>query len=220
MPIVQAAVLSVVFSLVVRVPTPVPRPVFMLSGVLPWVFFSSTLNASASSITGGGGLATKVYFPRAILPLIVVRSNLYGVVPRLGVVLATAVMFGVGIGPYVVLVLPALAVMILLATSFALVLAALNVYFRDVSFIVQVVTQAWFYASGVFFPVDIVPEGPLRTVIELNPATGMVHLFRAAVTGIEPQWFLVWPVLAWSGVLLVVAALLYRRFDRVFVDVL
>src|SRR5688500_5586507 len=66
-PIGQAAVLSVVFSLVVRVPTPVSRPVFILAGILPWLYFSSTLIAAVSSITGGRDLATKVYFPRAML---------------------------------------------------------------------------------------------------------------------------------------------------------
>lgn len=220
-PIAQAAVLTVIFSVVVRVPTGgVPRALFILSGLLPWMFVSGTLSASVTSITGGASLAAKVYFPRAILPLMVVRSNLYGYGTRVVVVLIAAVAFGVGIGPSIVLLVPATILMILFAAAFALVLAALHVYFRDISFIVQVAIQAWFYASGVFFPVDLVPQGLLRTAVELNPATGIIHLFRSAIVGAPPELSLLMPVAVWIAALTALAVVLYRRFDRVFIDLL
>lgn len=220
-PVIHAAVLSAVFSIVVRVPTGgVPRPVFMLTGLLPWMYFSSTLSAAVTSITGGSGLATKVYFPRAMLPLLIVRSNLYGYGPRVVIVLASLLIFGVGIKLSILMLVPATFLMVALAAAFALVLAALHVYFRDMSFIMQVITQAWFYASGVFFPVDIVPEGILRTIVELNPATGMVYFFRASTVGSPLDLSLLWSPLIWTFALIAVAAFLYRRFDRVFVDLL
>lgn len=219
-PVIQAAVLSIIFSRVIRVQVGTSYPVFMLSGLLPWLFFSMTVTAAVTSITGASGLAAKVYFPRAILPLVVVRSNLYGFGLRLAVVVAAAFVFGVGLSPSIVLIIPGIALMVALAAAFSLVFGALQVYFRDVAFIVTATTQAWFWGSAVFYPITIVPEGPLRSLMRANPATGMVDLFRAAIVGVAPDWALILYAVAWIAGLLGLAALLYRRFDRVFTDLL
>jgi ABC-type polysaccharide/polyol phosphate export permease len=195
-------------------------PVFMLSGLLPWLFFSMTVTSAVTSITGGSGLAAKVYFPRVILPLVVVRSNLYGFGLRVVVVLGAALLFGVGIGPSIVLLVPAIALMVLLAAAFSLVFGAMQVYFRDVAFIVTAITQAWFWGSAVFYPLTLVPEGPLRTLMRVNPATGMVSFFRAAIVNVSPDWSLILYAAAWVVGLLIISAFLYRRFDRVFTDLL
>ncbi len=219
-PIIQAAVLSIIFSRIVRVSVNTSYPVFMLSGLLPWLFFSMTVTSAVSSITGGSSLAAKVYFPRVILPLVVVRSNLYGFGLRMAVVLAAALLFGVGIGPSVLLLVPAVALMVLLAAAFSLVFGAMQVYFRDVAFIVTATTQAWFWGSAVFYPITLVPEGPLRTLMRVNPATGMVSFFRAAITQVTPDWSLIAYAAAWIVGLLIISAVLYRRYDRVFTDLL
>ncbi|HYZ91762.1 MAG TPA: ABC transporter permease [Actinomycetota bacterium] len=219
-PLIQATVLSIVFSRIVRVQVKTSYPVFMLSGLLPWLFFSMTITAAVTAITGASGLAAKVYFPRAILPLVVVRSNFYGFGLRLLVVIAAALLFGVGIGTSIVLLVPAVGLMIGLAAAFALVFAAMQVYFRDVNFIVTAVAQAWFWGSAVFYPISLVPEGPLRTLMRINPATGMVSLFRSAIIQTAPDWQLVGYSSAWIAGLLVASVFLYRRFDRVFTDLL
>jgi lipopolysaccharide transport system permease protein len=220
-PVVQASVLAVVFTRVVRVRTPIPYLVFALSGLIAWTFFSNSLSSGVRAITSGSGIASKVYFPRCILPLTNVGTALYGYAPAVVVLLITALAYRVRISPMWLMLVPATAVMILLTSAFVLVLAALQVYFRDIAFILGVVIQAWFYGSGVFFPIDRVPEGLLRDLVVANPATGMVELFRVAFLGFQP-WSL--PALAWTfawtAVLLGIAALLYRRYDRVFVDLL
>lgn len=220
-PIVQATVLGIVFTRVVRVRTPIPYIVFVLSGIVAWTFFSSTLNGAVRSITGGSGIASKVYFPRCILPLTNVGTNLYSYVPSVVVLIVAALAYRVDITPAWLMLVPATIVMILLTSAFALVLAALQVYFRDVAFVLGVIIQAWFYGSAVFFPLTIVPDGPLRALIVANPATGMVELFRVAFMGFHP-WSLtaLWWTLGWTAALLAAAALLYRRYDRVFVDLL
>ena len=220
-PVVQAVILAVVFTKVVRVRTSIPYLIFVLSGIIAWTFFSATLTSGVRAITGGSGIASKVYFPRCILPLTNVGTNLYGYVPAVVVLLVAALVYRIEITPYWLMLVPATIVMILLTSAFVLVLAALQVYFRDIAFILGVIVQGWFYGSGVFFPIDQVPEGLLRQLIIANPATGMVELFRVAFVGLRP-WSLpsLWWTLGWTVVLFVFAALLYRRYDRVFVDLL
>lgn len=224
-PLMQAIVLAVVFTRVIRLSAltnfDIPYLLFILSGVIPWTFFSLTLNTAVRSITSGSSIASKVYFPRAVLPLANVGTSFYSYVPSFVVLLVTALVLRVEIGPGWLWLVPATVLMVALTAAFSLVLAALQVYFRDIAFILAAVLQAWFYASAVFFPVTLAPEGILRTILIANPATGMVDLFRTAFVGMRPTTLpaLGWSV-GWTVGLFAFAVLLYRRYDRVFVDLL
>ena len=220
-PVMQAAVLAVVFTRIVRVQTSIPYLLFVLSGVIPWTFFSMTLSSAVRSITAGSGIASKVYFPRCVLPLANVTTSFYGFVPSFVVLMVVALALRIPIAPRWLLLVPATIVMVALTSAFALVLAALQVYFRDIAYILTAVLQAWFYGSAVFFPVALVPKGPLRTLVIMNPAMGMVELFRASFMGLHPYTLpsISWS-LAWIAALSLFAALLYRRYDRVFIDLL
>jgi ABC-type polysaccharide/polyol phosphate export permease len=156
-----------------------------------------------------------------VLPLTTVLSNLYGFLPGLPLLIILAAAFGVHLGFHTFLLIPATLLLLALTTAFSLVAAALHVYFRDMRYVVQAIVTPWFYASAVFYPLDFLHHGLLKTLVELNPATGVILLFRAAVVGADSGWTaaLWWPFV-WTGALLVIAAELYRRFDRVFVDLL
>jgi ABC-type polysaccharide/polyol phosphate export permease len=221
LPLVQAVVLAVVLSHFVRFKTNVNYATFIYTGTLAWTFFSGTLTSTTTAIVDGQVLATKIYFPRAILPLTTVAASLFAFLPGLPLLIILALAFGVHLGVHTLLLIPATLLMIAFTTSISLVAAALHVYFRDMRYIVQAVVVPWFWASAVFYPISFLSHGPLRTVIELNPATGMILLFRAAVVGGDQGWIVtLWWPFVWTGVFLVLAAELYRRFDRVFVDLL
>lgn len=224
LPLIQAAVLAFVFTRLVRFggrfgATEIPFPVYVFSGILPWTFFNGGVQAGSTAIVDGSGLATRIYFPRAVLPLTLVFSSTYGFVPGLVILVGLALGFGAPFGPQLLYLIPAVAVTIALTCAFALVFSALQVYFRDVKHIVQAVTLPWFWASGVFFPIERL--GGLRTWLEINPVVGMIQLYRAAFDGAAPNFeSAVWWTLGWTAVLFVAAGLLHRRYDRVFVDLL
>jgi lipopolysaccharide transport system permease protein len=220
LPLIEAAVLALVFSSVLKLRASGGRnfAVFIFAGVLPWSYFLGTLSASVSSIVGGSNLSTRIYFPRAIFPLIHVRSNLYGFAPGVLVLLAMALIFGVDPGVHNLLLIPAVIILVLLTASFSLVFAAAQVYFRDVRWIVQAITRPWFYASGVFFALDRLSP-PLQAILRINPAVGVLQMFRAGTIGGDNHWELaVWWTLGWIAVLFTIAALVYQRYDRVFPD--
>ena len=220
LPLVQAGVMAVVFSHVLRIHTGSNYAVFVYSGLLPWAFFSATVPAAATAIVDGQDLATKIYFPRAILALSPVGSNLYGFLPSLGILVVFALFGHVPFGWNWLLLIPAVVVMAALTAGFCLVLAALHVYFRDVRYLVQAALTAWIYLTPVLYPLTRAP-GFLRHFLQLLPTTGMVELFRAGSVGADPGWIgALINTVVWSVGLLVVAAFLYRRFDRVFVDLL
>jgi len=220
LPVIQALVLAAVFSRVVKVTTPGTNyAVFVFAGVVAWTFFAATLATSATAIVDGAGLSTRIYFPRAVLPLVSVGANLVGLVLSVVVLVVMALAAGESLGPRVVLVIPAVALLVAFTCAISLVLAALHVYFRDVRYFVQVALLVWFYVTPVIYPLRLARD--LRGWLELNPLTGCVELMRAAVVGADHGWSVsVGWSLGWTALFAAAAVILHRRFDRVFVDLL
>jgi ABC-type polysaccharide/polyol phosphate export permease len=218
-PLVQTLVLVVVFSHVVRIGTPPHYPVFVLTGLLGWTFFSAAVQTGATSIVDGKDLSAKIYFPRAVLPLVKVVANLYPFVPSVAILLIISAATGAPLTPRLLLFIPATALMIALAASLALVLSALHVYSRDIRYLVMAGFVAWFYLTPVFYPLSLTHRlGPFLAV---NPATGMVVLMRAATTGFDAYWVssVLWSV-GWTVGLTILGLALHRRYNRVLSDLL
>lgn len=218
LPLVQASVLALVLSRIAPFKTALDLPVFVFAGVLPWATFSAAVVSGATSIVQGQGVATRIYFPRAVLPLVSVMASLYGFVPGLVILIVMAAAFGTSLGPELLLLIPASLLLAALAAAFALLTSAMQVYFRDVQHIIVAAMLPWFWASGVFFPLERL--GGLARWLQINPAVGMLKMFRASL-GVGGDWVRpAWITVGWIVSLLVLAAMLHRRYDRVFVDLL
>jgi homopolymeric O-antigen transport system permease protein len=219
LPLIQALVLSVIFSRIVRFQTPIRYPVYVFSGMMPWAFFSGSINTAVTSIVDGSSIATKVYFPRAVLPIVTVWSGFHGYIPALGVLVLLAAVFHVHLGLSLLLMIPATILTVALTMGFSLLFAALHVYFRDMRYIVQAITFPWLWASAVMYPLYKI--GSLIRFIKYNPVVGMVELYRAALgAGVPGYGHLVLISTIWAIGLSILALPLYRRYDRVFCDLL
>ncbi|MGZ6801707.1 MAG: ABC transporter permease [Nocardioidaceae bacterium] len=225
LPLLQAAVLTVVFSHVVHADQLVhgrhdSYPVFLYAGLVPWSYVSTVLPGAATAIVDNLGLVTKVYFPRVLTVLLVALSGLVPLGIGVAVVVALQATLGSGLGPQVLLLLPAAALVVALVVALGAVLSALHVYSRDVRYVVQASMTVGFYVTPVLYPLDAVPS-VLRGAVSWLPAAGPVELFRAATVGADPGGgtavlaSLLW-VLALGGL----GLWLQSRRDRVFVDLL
>jgi lipopolysaccharide transport system permease protein len=222
LPVIQAIVLSVVFSQlrVIRAQAGISMPVFVFTGMMVYTYFNATVVAASTSIVDGSGLASKIYFPRAVLPLVNVRANLYSMPILIAIVLIMALAFGVGIDFSVFLLIPGLMLLVWLSAALALTLAALHVYFRDVRYVVQAVFNALIYCTPIFLPLTIYPS-KFRGFVLANPVTGVVEIFRLGIGGADDQWpIAVCASVAWAFGLTLTAVYLHCRRDRVFVDLL
>jgi ABC-type polysaccharide/polyol phosphate export permease len=217
LPIVQAGVLAVVFSRVLSVRNGSGFGAYVLAGVTAWGYYTQTVSAAATAIVEGSGLTDKVWFPRALLPMAPAAANLVGLAVSTALAVVLAPVLGGHIGPEVLWLVPGLVLLVLFTTALAMVLAALHVYFRDVRFLVQAALLVWFYVTPIIYPASYL--GGLRTAVDLNPMTGIVTLFHAAVVGADGDWLRpVVVTIAATVVLVAVAAAVYRRHDRLFVD--
>jgi ABC-type polysaccharide/polyol phosphate export permease len=220
LPLLQAVVLAIVFSRVARIHiSGINYTVFIFSGNVAWSFFSTVFGAGSTAIVDGAGMTAKIYFPRALLPMVTAGSTLYGFAVTVVVLIGLCIVTGVDLGVQILLLLPATIIMVVLAEAFALVFSALHVYFRDMRFVVQAMILVWFYVTPIIYPLALL--GKLAKYVRMNPVTGVVEMFRAATVGADPHWVsALWWTFAWIVGLLIVATLLHRRFNRVFADLL
>ena len=162
-------------------------PVLFMSGFLVWNFFNLATLSGTGSVVGNANLVRKVRFPRVVLPLSSVGFAGVHFVLQLGVLLALlAVFYRDAFGPQLVLLVPALAVVTVFATAMALLASALNVRFRDVEHLLEVILLAWFWLTPIVYPVTYVRDelagSPwLFRLYMANPMTGVVTAMQRAI---------------------------------------
>ena len=218
-PALQATIMALVFSHVVRTGSGNGFPIYVISGVVAFSYFSMTLPTASTSIVDGSSLTDKVWFPRALLPIVPCLSNLIGIAVTVCILVAIMPAFHVHYGLKVLLLLPATALLIAFTVGISLLTAALHVYFRDVRFIVQASLMVWIYATPVVYPQHLL--GHYASLVDANPLTGIVTLFHIATVGsMGGSMVAVGISCAVTVILLVIASLVHSHHDRLFVDLL
>ncbi len=219
-PLLTMIVLSIFFGRLAKMPSDgIPYPIFSLAGLVPWTFFANAVGLSASSLVTNANLIKKVYFPRLAVPIASVGSGLVDLGVSLVLLFVMMPFYKVHFAMRI-LWLPAF-LMLAVITSFGvgLWLAALNVEYRDVRYVVPFLMQFWMLATPVVYPSSLLKE-PWRSVYSLNPMAGVVEGFRWCLLGaqaLEPAPLAV--SLFVSLVLLISGAFYFRRMERVFADV-
>ena len=166
----------------------IPRfPIYLLSGLLVWNFFTTALNSGTGAVVAGSGLVKKVWFPREILPLASVGAALVHFFLQLTVLVVALVGVRHPIGWTELPLLPlALADLILMAAGFALLFSVANVYLRDMSHFVELALMAWFWITPIVYPFKQLTAEALNghaVIALLNPVTPIVLVFQRALYG-------------------------------------
>jgi ABC-type polysaccharide/polyol phosphate export permease len=219
-PIAGVVVLTLVFRRLAGVPSDgIPYPVFALVGFLLWSYFAASLGNATASLVANVALVTKVYFARLVTPVAALIPGLIHL--AIGVVVLAVLMpfYDITPGWEIVFFPLCLVGAMVVALGAGLLLATLNVKYRDVGHALGFLTQLWFLATPVAYPTSLVAE-EWRWAYALNPMTGVIDLARWSLFGRpEPGWYLA--VSAASAIALLAAGLLYfQRTERQFADVI
>jgi lipopolysaccharide transport system permease protein len=197
-----------------------PYALLALSGSVIWLFFANSVTLSANSLVGNASLITKIYFPRLLAPVAPVIAGLVDLALSFTVLLA--VMAGYGEYPALHrtwIALPFLLLAMGTAVGVGSWLAALNVKYRDVRYVVPFMLQLWLFASPVVYSSELL-QGRLETLYYLNPMAGVVEGFRwALLGGIPPGYGSVALSTLGGAVMLVAGVLYFRRVERNFADI-
>jgi lipopolysaccharide transport system permease protein len=220
-PLMMMAIFTLVFGRFANLPSEgVPYSVFTLCGLLPWNYFARSLTESSNSLVGSTQLLSKVYFPRLILPLSRVFSGLIDFGITFALLLAVLAWYRIT-PSLAVIALPAFMVLAILTSLAAgLWLTALNVKYRDVSFVVPFLVQFWMYASPIAYSASIVPY-QWRPLYALNPMVSVVEGFRWALLGKSvPDLRAMLVSLAIVVVLLLSGLYYFRKTEETLTDVI
>jgi ABC-2 type transport system permease protein len=175
-PLFMLIIYTVVFSYFMRIQVE-NYSMFLFVALLPWNFFQTSMTMGVSSIVTNSNLVKKIYFPREVLPLSVVLSNLVNYVLSLAVLLPALLFFKIELSFNILWFPLVLFFQFLFVYGIVLIVSALNVYFRDLEHITGIVMMAWFFLTPVLYPLKMVPA-KVSGLIYLNPMTPFVELYR------------------------------------------
>lgn len=224
-PILTTVMYMVVFGGIAKISTDgLPQPLFYLSGIVCWQYFSNCLTATSNTFVTNQGMFGKVYFPRLIVPLSNVTSNLVKMLIQLLLFVVVYVYYlciGVGVYPNLYACLFPLLIFLLagLSLGFGILISSLTTKYRDLTILFSFVVQLWMYATPIIYPLSTVPDGKLKTLMLINPITSIVEAFKYGTLGVG---MMSWGWLAYSFVfmvvLLFVGIIVFNKVEKSFMD--
>jgi len=219
-PLLTMAVFTLLFGRLAHLPSDgLPYAIFSYCGLLAWNFFNAAVGTSSNSLLVSSNLLTKVYFPRLLLPAASVAATLVDFLIAALLLLGLLPWYGIALRPKMLL-LPALGLIdALAALSVGLGLSALMVKYRDVRYALPFALQLWMFLTPVIYPTSFVPSR-FRWLLLLNPLTGIIQAFRAAIAGRPLPWLPLALTVSTIAALLVASASIFQRMEREFADLI
>ncbi len=219
-PLMTMLIFTLIFNRFARLDTKdIPYPLFAYSGLLLWTFFANAVTSGTYSLINNSHLVTKVYFPRVFIPTAAVGAGLVDFAIAFMLLVALTIYFKVQLSWNLALLPLFILLAAVLALGTGILVSALTVKYRDLRHALPFIMQFWMFASPVIYPTSIVPEN-WRWILLINPMTGIIEGFRAALTGQDFNWPLILISAVTGTILLALAFYVFRALEDTFADVI
>jgi lipopolysaccharide transport system permease protein len=219
-PFFTMVVFSIFFGNLAKIPSDgVPYPLFSFAALVPWAFFANGLQEASNSLVGNSNLLTKVYFPRLIMPIAAATAGIVDFIIAFFLLLSLMAVYGRA--PTINIVWLPLFLMLALGAALGVGfwLAALNVQFRDIRYVIPFLIQFWLFATPIAYPSSLLAE-PWHTLYGLNPMVGVIEGFRWALLGTNTSPGATIFMSAISVTILFISGAFYfQRMESTFADV-
>ncbi|MBN2054834.1 ABC transporter permease [bacterium] len=223
-PLLMMLVYTLVFRWIIRIEVEWPFAVFLLTGLLPWIFFANSLNLSANSIIENANLIKKVYFPRELIPFTSVLSMLINFLLAMIILVFFMIYYQIPPHPPLVTLPLVMFIHLVFTLGLSLICAAVAVFFRDLLHILEIILLVWFYAVPIIYPMSYVEQhlpaaGRLALPLyKLNPMVEITELYRCAL--LYNRWPTPVALLvagAWAVASFVIGYWIFTRTEPAFV---
>lgn len=220
MPLAQMLVMAFVFSKILRIPSlEVPYPLFLYAGILPWTLFTNSLTASAQALVGNSGLLTKIYFPRVIFVQSTLLSKMVDFFLSVTVFVLFMAFYRLPLTFHILWVIPIFLIQALFMYGLSLLIATLNLFYRDIQYLLNLILIVWMYITPVIYPADIFPK-EYQWIFLINPMSVIIESYREVILFAEnPDIFRLGIAGLLSFILLLIARFIFQRLEGVFADV-
>jgi lipopolysaccharide transport system permease protein len=221
-PLLMMVVFTIFFGRMAGVPSgDLPYPLFAYAGLLPWTFFATAITAAGNSVVGSERLITKIYFPRLAIPFAAVGAAMVDFLIALGLLIAMMAYFRIAPGVGLLLTPLVFGVIALAALGIGTLLAALNVAYRDVRYVIPFLVQVGMFATPtVYMQPKAAPGGWIEVLLTLNPMTSLIAAFRASILGGPVSWGPLGLATAAVGIMVLLGCLYFRKVEDGFADVI
>ncbi len=200
-----------------------PQPMFYLAGIVVWQYFSDCLNKTSTTFTTNQNIFGKVYFPRIIVPLATVASNLVRMGIQFLLFVAVYIYYlttGVPVMPNVyILLLPLLIIMLAgLSLGFGIIISSMTTKYRDLTILFTFIVQLWMYATPVIYPLSTM-SADKQWIMALNPVTAIIEAFKYGTMGVGTfSWGMLGYSFGFMMVLLGIGIVVFNKVQRSFMD--
>jgi lipopolysaccharide transport system permease protein len=216
-PLMMIVIYTIAFKLILRIDIE-NYSILVFTGLLPWIFFQTTVSQSASSIIGNSSLIGKVYFPRSILPLSLVISNYINFLFTLIVLFAAILFFKIKLTWSLMLLPVFLLLLLIFVLGIALLISSTTTKFRDIAYLTEIFFTAWFYLTPIIYPFSMVPDN-LKLLIFFNPFTSVVESFRMILLeGKVPDLLTLSLFGSFSILFFLIGVFIFKSREKFFVD--
>jgi lipopolysaccharide transport system permease protein len=223
-PIITSITFTIIFGNLAKISTDgLPEILFYMSGITLWSYFSDTLTKTSDTFTTNAGVFGKVYFPRMIVPLSVVVSNLIKLGIQFLLFLSIWMYYLIQsdkVHPNIyMLITPFLIILMgFMGLSFGILISSMTTKYRDLKFLVTFGVQLMMYASPIVYPLSIVPQ-QYKWIIIANPVTSIIETFKYAFLGVgEFNWFYLAYSLIFTIILFFLGLIIFHKVEKSFMD--
>lgn len=219
-PFFTMLVMAFVFSIIMRIPNlGVPYPIFLYAGLLPWTLFSNSLVSSTNSLVGNAGLITKIYFPREIFIISTIMAKIVDFLLASTIFVVFMIYFKINITWNILWIFPIFAIQQLFTYGLSLFLAAANLFYRDIQYLLGLIILIWMYLTPVIYSTELFPE-KYRWIFQLNPLAVIINAYRQVIlAGGMPNLKSLAIALVLSIILLIGGYKFFKKLEGVFADI-
>ena len=216
-PLLQLAVYAIVFPLIMKSNIP-NYTVFVCCGLIPWTFFSTAISRTSFVMIENANIIKKVYFPREILPISIVTSEMVNFIISTVIILAFVMAYGIGFSWYIVFYPVILIIQYILLIGISLLVSSITVYIRDLQHFIGILLQLLFYATPIVYGLDIIPQS-FRWILKINPMSYIIDGYRSIKKKKKmPDFVGLGIVLAISVILCIIGYLVFNKLQKRFAE--
>jgi len=218
-PFFQLLVMSFVFDTVLHIPSlGVPFIIFLSVALLPWNLFTQALTSSSNVLVSNSNLITKIYFPREILVYSAIISKMVDFFYSCLVLIFFLIIFQIPISISILWVPIILAIQLILMAGIALFVAAFNLFYRDIQYLLNLILLLWMYMTPIMYPIEIIPQ-KYRFIMSLNPMAVIVNAYRQVIlSGKDPNLVSLSIAAGVSLVIFGIGFTLFKKMEGEFAD--
>jgi lipopolysaccharide transport system permease protein len=220
-PLGMALLFTFIFSKTLKMDSGnITYPVFVLSGLILWNFFNTSVSHAAESIIANAGIIKKIYFPRLIIPCSAILTALFDFMMAFIIFVCICIYYKQQVHWSAIYYFPGGIILVLMAAfGLGTFLSALNIKYRDFRYLIPFLLQVLFFASQVIYPLQIIKNTMLKYILSANPVNGAIELFRAALTNTTPDMFIIITSTVTSIILCIAGIYYFRKTESHFADI-